>query len=88
MRALVRFYSVLLLFWSNYVILQPCWFLYAIIYGLPGHFPPGIDRHNPMIGVHSFSYAADRRELAHILRSDIFNDIRSPIFLYSLSCAY
>ena len=74
-------------FWSNHVVLQPCWFSDVILCVLPGNFPSGVDKINPTIGVNLFFYAAARREFAHILRSEICSDVCSPSFIDALSCA-
>ena len=86
-RALLWLSLVWWVFWLSCVILQPCWFVDVIISGLLGHCPFSADKYNSIIGVHSYSYDVARRDLAHIIQSDIFIHIHSEFCFGALSCA-
>ena len=85
-RAFVWFYEVWLFFF-NCVVLQPCGFVDVISCGLLGCFSLGVDKYNPMIGLHSYLYDPSLCDLANYFSSDFCIDVFSSSFLCELSCA-
>ena len=54
-------------FWSSFDILQPCWSINVIIHDQPEHFPLGVDKRSPMVGVNFCSCDVDFCEISRII---------------------